>query len=256
MEASQTTDIERERSVGEILSVAFTMYRRYPLLFAALAVGVIAPYELAKLAVTGTGPFGGGGSGNAGALVLFELLYYVLVGPLISAFHVHAVVEIGAGRAPRFGPVALRGLRVLPVVAAAQIIAGILIALGFVALIVPGILLSLGWAVVAQTAAVDNDGWMPALRRSRKLTAGHYLHVFGLQLTIGLLTGFVGVVAGVSITGNAASVASVLVGIVVYTILASFTALTLAILYFDLCARESGPARSSIPEHGHPGDMY
>lgn len=251
----QTTDIERQRSVGEILSLALSMYRRYPLLFAALAVGVIAPYELAKLALTGAGPFGGGGSGDAGAIVLFELLYYVLVGPLISALHVHAVVEIGAGREPRLGPVALRGLRVLPVVAAAQIVAGILIALGFVALIIPGILLSLGWAVVAQTAAIDHEGWMSALGRSRKLTAGHYLHVFGLQLTIGLLTGLVGFVAGVSATGNAASVASVLIGIVVYTVLASFTALTLAILYFDLRARESGPARASTPEYEDLRDL-
>lgn len=255
MEASQTIDIERERSVGEILRGALGMYRRYPLLFAALAVGVIAPYELAKLAVTGAGPFGGSRSESTGAFVLFELLYYVLVGPLISALHVHAVVEIGAGRSPRFGSVALRGLRVLPVVAAAQIVAGILIALGFVALIIPGILLSLRWAVVAQTAAIDNEGWMPALGRSRKLTAGHYRHVFGLQLTIGLLTGLVGFGAGVSATGNATSVASVLIGIVVYTILASFTALTLAILYFDLRAREAGPARSSIPEYEHLRDL-
>jgi hypothetical protein len=255
VEASEATDIERERSVGEILSVALTMYRRYPLLFAALAVFVIAPYELAKLAVTGAGPFGGGGSGNAGALVLFELLYYVLVGPLISALHVHAVVEIGAGRAPRFGPVAQRGLRVLPVVAAAQVVAGILIAFGFLALIIPGILLSLGWAVVAQTAAVDNEGWMPALRRSRKLTAGHYLHVFGLLLTIGLLTGIVGLGAGVATIGSATSVASMLVGIAVYTLIASFTALTLAILYFDLRAREAGPARDSLAEYEHVRDL-
>ncbi len=255
MEASEATDIERERPVGEILSVALAMYRRYPLLFAALAVGVIAPYELAKLALTGAGPFGGGGSGNAGAIVLFELLYYVLVGPLISALHVHAVVEIGAGRAPRLGPVAQRGLRVLPVVAAAQVVAGILIALGFLALIIPGILLSLGWAVVAQTAAIDNEGWMPALGRSRKLTAGHYMHVFGLQLTIGLLTGLVGFLAGVATTGNATSVASVLIGIAVYTVLASFTALALAILYFDLRAREAGPARDSPAEYEHVRDL-
>jgi hypothetical protein len=255
VEASEATDIERERSVGEILSAALAMYRRYPLLFASLAVGVIAPYELAKLALTGAGPLGGGGSGDAGAIVLFELLYYVLVGPLISALHVHAVVEIGAGRAPRLGPVAQRGLRVLPVVAAAQVVAGILIALGFLALIIPGILLSLGWAVVAQTAAIDNEGWMPALGRSRKLTAGHYLHVLGLQLTIGLLTGLVGFLAGVATTGNATSVTTVLIGIAVYTVLASFTALSLAILYFDLRAREAGPGHDSLAEYEHVRDL-
>jgi hypothetical protein len=255
VEGSQAFELERERSVGEILRVALGLYRRYPLLFATLAIGVIAPYELAKLAVTGAGPFGEGGNGSAGTVALFELLYYVLVGPLISALHVHAVVDIGADRSPKLASVAVRGLRVLPVVAAAQIVAGILIALGFLALIIPGVILSLMWAVVAQTAAIDNEGWMGALGRSRKLTAGHYLHVFGLQLTVGLLTGLVGFVAGVSTTGNAAGAASVLAGILVYTILASFTALALAILYFDLRAREVRPARSSTPEYQHLRDL-
>jgi hypothetical protein len=240
VEASQAIDLARERSVGEILSAALDMYRRYPLLFVTLAVGVIAPYELARLAVTGDGPLGSRGSGNTGELVLFELIYYALVGPLISALHVHAVIEVGEGRRPKIGPVAMQGLRVLAVVAAAEIVAGILIALGFVALIVPGILLSLRWSVVAQTAAVDHEGWLPALRRSGKLTAGHYWHIFRVLLAIGVLTFLIAAIAG-ALTGggNSANVVSVVVGIAVYTVIASFGALTLAVLYFDLRAREA-----------------
>lgn len=253
MEASSTIDLARERSAVEILRTALSMYRRYPLLFATLAVGVIAPYELARLAVTGDGPLGSGGSANAGTLVLFELVYYALVGPLISALHVHAVIEIGEGRRPRLVPVALQGLRVLAVVAAAEIVAGILIALGFVALIIPGILLSLRWSVVAQTAAVDHEGWLPALRRSGKLTAGHYWHIFRVLLAIGVLTFLIGFVAGAFTGGgHSTSVASVLIGIVVYTIIASFGALILAVLYFDLRAREAGPRRDPFAGHGDP----
>ncbi len=240
MEGVPAIDLGRERSVGEILRAALDMYRRYPLLFATLAVGVIAPYELARLAVTGDGPLGSGGSGNAGTLIVFELVYYALVGPLISALHVHAVIEIGAGRRPRIGPVALQGLRVLAVVAAAEIIAGILIALGFVALIVPGIILGLRWSVVAQTAAVDHEGWLPALRRSAKLAAGNYGHIFRVLISIGLLTFLISVIAAAATGGGqSTSVAAVLVGIVVYTLIASFAALTLAVLYFDLRAREA-----------------
>jgi hypothetical protein len=253
VEASSAIDLRRERSASEILGAALVMYRRYPLLFATLAVGVIAPYELARLAVTGDGPLGSGGSVNAGTLVLFELIYYALVGPLISALHVHAVIEIGAGRKPRLGPVALQGLRVLAVVAAAEIVAGILIALGFVALIVPGIILSLRWSVVAQTAAVDHEGWLPALRRSAKLAAGHYWHIFRVLVAIGLLTFLIAVVTGAVVGGgHSTGVASVLIGIVVYTIIASFEALTLAVLYFDLRARETGPRRDPLPEYGDP----
>lgn len=255
MEASPAIDLGRERSALEIVRTALVMYRRHPLLFATLAVGVIAPYELARLASTGDGPLGSGGSASAGTLALFELIYYVLVGPLISALHVHAVIEIGAGRRPRLGPVALRGVRVLAVVAAAEIIAGILIALGFVAFIVPGILLSLRWAVVAQTAAVDHEGWLPALRRGAKLTAGHYWHIFRVLLAIGVLALPIAAVAGALVgDGRGTSVASVAIGIVVYTIIASFEALTLAVLYFDLRAREAGSRRDPLPEYGDPSD--
>lgn len=240
MEGPSAIDLNRERSALEILRAALATYRRYPLLFATLAVGVIAPYELVRLAVTGDGPLSTGGTGNTGTLALFELIYYVLVGPLISALHVHAVIEIGDGRKPRLGLVALQGLRVLAVVAAAEIIAGILIALGFIALIVPGIILSLRWAVVAQTAAVDHEGWLPALRRSRKLTAGHYWHVFRVLVSIGFLTYLIAAIAGAAVGGgHGTSVAAVLIGIAVYTIIASFGALILAVLYFDLRAREA-----------------
>jgi hypothetical protein len=244
VEASQAIDLGRERSVGEILRTTLSVYGRYPLLFTTLAVAVIAPFELLRLALTGNGPLGSGGS-KAGVLLLFELGYYVLVGPLISALHVHAVVEVGAGRRPALWSVAMRGLRVLPVVAAAEIIAGILIALGFLALIVPGVLLSIRWSVVAQTAAIDHEGWLPALGRSGRLAFGNYRHILGLLLAIYALTLVVGLLAGAAIgAGHGTSVASVAIGIAVYTLIASFSALTLAILYFDLRARATGPQSS------------
>ncbi len=249
MESSQAIDLGRERSVGQMLGAALDIYRRYPLLFATLAVCVIAPYELARLAVTGDGPFVSRGTGHTGALLLFEMVYYVLVGPLISALHVHAVVEIGEGRRPKLASVAVRGLSVLAVVAAAEISAGLLIVLGFIALVIPGILLSLRWSVVAQTAAIDNEGWLPALRRSGRLAAGHYMHIFGLLLAIGALTFVVGSVAGALTAGGGTGAVSVLIGIAVYTIIASFSALTLAILYFDLRAREAGSQRVSLSEN-------
>ncbi len=266
MEASSTIDLGRERSALEILRAALVVYGRHPILFATLAMGVIAPYELVRLAVTGVGPLGSGGKASEGTFLLFELIYYVLVGPLISALHVHAVIDMGEGRRPRIGQVALRGLGVLAVVAAAQIVAGILIGLGFIALIVPGVILSLRWSVVAQTAAVDHEGWLPALRRSRMLTAGHYWHIFRVLFAAGFLTfvvaATVGAVAG---DGRSASAVAVAVGIVVYTITASFEALTLAVLYFDLRAREAGPRVEALvgeeqigrstPEHQHLRDL-
>ena len=171
------------------------------------------------------------------------MLDTVLVGPLVSALHIHAVIDIGRGEQPQLGEVTVRALRVLPVVVAAVIASALMIALGFVALIVPGVLLALGWAVVAQVAAVDNDGWLPALRRSRELTRGHYRphlrpahhHGHAVRRDQRRRPGdparqHVGCRLG-------------RLGIATRTITASFSALTLALLYFDLRARGARRAR-------------
>jgi hypothetical protein len=130
-------DIGRQRSVGEILLATVRLYRRYPLLFAILALGVMAPFDLAVLAITGYGPLTHSNYGGRGISTLLLLLRSALVTSLISALHMHAVVSIGEGQKPRLGAVALRGVQVLPVVAAAEVITTCGTLLGFVALIVP-----------------------------------------------------------------------------------------------------------------------
>jgi hypothetical protein len=230
-------DLDQPRSVGEILAATLRLYRRYPLLFAILALGVVAPYELVVLAITGYGPLTQHES--VGIYYLLLLIRTVLITPLISALHIHAVVSIGEGRRPRLGTVALRGVQVLPVVAAAAVMSSLGIVLGYVALIVPGILLGLRWAVVAQAAALEHEGWLGALRSSGRLTHGHYWHVLGLILAAGALTVAVGLGARAIPLGSTSGVGSVTAGIVVETLVASFAALTLAVLYFDLRSRRA-----------------
>jgi hypothetical protein len=248
MEDPQPTELERPRTLGEILGGALDYYGRYPLLFMLLAAGVIAPYELAVLAATGAGPLAAQSHLSAGAQILLVLIDYAVVAPLISALYVHAVTVIGEGRRPEASQVAARGLRVLPDVTAAVIVAGLGIGLGIVALIIPGIILALRWSVVAQAAAIDRQGWLPALRRSGELTRGNYWHILGLLLITGLLAGAVTLAAGALPLGSTSGAASVAVGIVARTITASFSALTLAFLYFDLRARASGVSRPTGPD--------
>jgi hypothetical protein len=246
MDSPQPNEIERQRSVAEIIGEALDIYQRYPLLFITLALGVIAPYELAVLAATGLGPLSSQSHESPGVIVLLVVLDFALVGPLVSALHVHAVVLIGEGGRPRLAQVAARGLRVLPEVAAAVIAAGLGIGLGLLALIIPGVLLALRWSVVAQVAAVEHDGWLPSLSRSRELTRGHYLHILALIVTTGLLATGVNALVQAFPLGSGSGAVSVAVGIAARTLTASFTALTLSLLYFDLRARGAGtpPPRS------------
>jgi hypothetical protein len=252
MESSQPPEIERPRSLAEILAEALDIYQRYPVLVLTLALGVIGPYELAVLAATGEGPLATQAHQKAGVTILLVLLNYAFVAPLISALLIYAVIVIGAGHSPRLTQVAARGLRVLPEVAAAVIAAGFGIGLGLL-LIIPGILLALRWSVVAQVAAVDHEGWLPALRRSGELARGHYWHIAGLILITALLTGGVELAAAAIPLGSTSGAVSVALGILARTITASFTALTLALLYFDLRAR-SARVTSTVGNQQPPRD--
>ena len=74
-----------------------------------------------------------------------------------------------------------------------------------------------------------------------------------MLLAIGFLTFVVAAIAGaLAGGGNNTGVLSALIGIVVYTIIASFAALTLAVLYFDLRAREAGPRPDPFAGYADP----
>jgi hypothetical protein len=229
-------DVLRPRSVAQILGAALSLYRRYPVLFIVLALAVTAPYELVVLAALGTAPIGGR-SNNASTAVILVLVDVALVGPLISALYAHAVVAISRNERPRFVTVASRVARVLPVVVAAQIVAGIGIGVGLLAFIIPGIYLLIRWAVVAQAAALEHPDWLGALRRSGELVRGHFLHVFGVVVITTAVNLGLSEAAG-AVSGSRTGAADVIIGIAVGTIIRSFAALTTALLYFDLLSRE------------------
>ena len=131
---------------------------------------------------------------------------------------------------------------------------GIGIFLGLLVFVIPGILLALGWAVVAQAAALERVGWLDALRSSRRLTEDHYWHIFGLLILVGIVNDglFLG---GRSLPlGNTEDPISVVGGIAIATVLASISALTLALLYFDLRARPQ-PAHKGAHEHRDLRDL-
>jgi hypothetical protein len=251
----ESLTLDRERSIWQIIGGALALYWRYPLLFLALAAAVIVPYELFVLAVTGAGPLAHGRHRAFEITLLVGLVDFSLAGPLISALHVHAVVLAGEGRTPRLLTVARRGLRVLPVVAAAEIVANVGIWLGLFALLIPGIALLMRWSVVAQTAAVDHEGWIAALRRSWRLTSRNAWRIFVLVTLCGGLTFAIHLGAEAIPLGSTSGVGSVAVGIALDTVLASLTALIVAFLYFDLRARETKPHRRPINEYQYVRDL-
>lgn len=266
MDERPILEIERARSAFDLVGAAIDLYRRYPWLFPTLAFAVVVPYQLIVLVATGTGPLGGAGL-SVGTSILLLAIEGFVINPVVSALLVHAVDDAREGHDPTLGSVARRGLITLPVVIAAAIIASLGIAAGFLLLIVPGVILSLRWAVVAQSAALDQESWVDALRRSAELTDKNYLHIFGLQLLVGLISGGAFYLVGLGFDPETTTAASFIVGTVVAVFIRSFTALATALLFFDLRARlrmspsarqaAREPRSSSghiVPPSGHPLD--
>lgn len=246
-------DLGRERSVGTILRSTLGLYRDYPWLFLLLALAVIAPWDLIKLGITGAGPFGHLRHTSFLERQPLDLLNIALIDPLISALHIHAVVVIGKGQRPRLAAVARKGVRVLPTVGIAALVAGVAIEIGFLALVIPGLILWVRLSVVAQAAAVEQGGVRAALRRGWRLTRFDQGHVFGLLLVVGFLVGGPSLGALALINGSGSSPGVFVLGVVINTIVVSFTALTTALLYFDLQARELHPQNPR--EHQYTRDL-
>jgi hypothetical protein len=231
-------DLTRDRSAAEIVRSTLGLYGDYPWLFLILALMVMAPWDLAKLAATGISPLGHAAHVGFVERESLDVLDLLLVSPLISAMHVHAVVAIGDAQRPRLGAVASKGLRVLPVVGVSALIAGVGVEIGLLALVIPGIVLWIRLSVVAQAAAIERGGVRDALRSSWRLTRDHGSHIFGLFLVFAIPGLGIALGARALGAGSSASAGNVALGIAVNTIIVSFTALATALLYFDLRARQ------------------
>lgn len=241
------------RSVPGLIAEAFGLYRRYPGLFLALAAGVIVPYQLIVLATTGADPYNRATSLSFAASQLLVLIDWILVNPLVSALHVHAVADIEEGLTPQIGAVARRGLAVLPVVAGAALVAGLGIVGGLILLVVPGVIFFLRWHVVAQAAAIERVGGRRALRRSWSLTEANVLRVLFFFICIGVIS-LVPSVPLARVFGHHHTTAiAFLIGTAVQVLIVSFTALATALLYYDLrCRREILAAERSGTEPPGP----
>jgi hypothetical protein len=245
MDGRTNLDLDRPRSIGEMLTAAFALYRRLPILFLAFAAIIVVPYELIVLVTTGAGPLAQGHLGffaSKGLLIADSFI----VTPLISALHVHAVREVGAGRRPTFGTTFRQSLPRLPVVAVAAGISGVAIGLGSLAFLIPGLLVMAIWPVVAQAAALEDGGPIDALRHSFNLTRGYRWHALGLVICAGLVAGIPWLVLFVALGHTTTTAGTFVVGTAVQVALRSFDALATGLLYFDLVAR----SRYGAPDPG------
>jgi hypothetical protein len=222
-------DLSSPRTVGHILDAAFRVYSRRPLLFISLAAIVLIPYGVATVLVAH--------AKHVSAATDFVILLadLAVVNPFVSALQMQAVMDLGSGNRPAVSDVIRRGVRVLPVVAAADIVAGIIEFAGLLVFVIPGVFAAIRLAVVAPAAAAERISWPDALRRSAGLTRGNSWRVLGLLAIQGVLS-----YLALSIE-SASSIAVAIAGAALWVVAQSFCTLLINLLYFDLRARKVAP---------------
>jgi hypothetical protein len=108
---------------------------------------------------------------------------------VMSSFLYYGYCEKVADQSRRHADVSVSGAlldtwHVLPMLITASIVAGLLVAIGFLLLILPGIYLACRFALIAPTSSFEHAWPRRALRRSYELTRGHFWFVAATAVTM------------------------------------------------------------------------
>lgn len=213
--------------VGSVLRRVVEVYRDQFTLLIPAALVVFVPVALLNGLVLTTGG-------------ILASLAVAAIGVVATYWYqgmvVEAVRDILDGRRDHdVGSLVRSALPVVGPLIVAGLLAGVAIAIGFVLLIVPGLFLLTIWAVLAPVIVVERTGALAAFGRSRELVRGHGWQVFGVILTLFLLT----FVASAIVQGILIAIADNFVGrflaeLIVRVLVSPLSAIAAAVLYFEL----------------------
>jgi hypothetical protein len=224
---------------GEVIGSALEIYREQASVLVPAAIAVFAIVAAARLLLTG----------GAGGLVS-------LVALVIATFYQGMVVElvrdVQDGRRDSSVGQLFRGVApiVLPLIGL-SILLGIGVTIGFILIIVPGLFLMTIWSVAAPALVVERHGVFAAFGRSRELVRGHGWQVFGVILVVIGLSIAVAIVVAI-IASGLGTVGIAIAQWILDILLAPFTGLIGAVLYFSLRRVHGELATTETPTGGQP----
>lgn len=226
----------RPRTLGEILSEAFRIYRENATQLIVIVAIVVVPLSFVSAVIVRL--FGDPEDRSFG-VTLAALLVGAAIGVIIWAI-LQAAMLRGAAQATIGDPVDIEasyrwGLARFGSVLLVALLVGIVVGVGFLLLIIPGFIFLVFLSVSEPALIVENRRGTEAMSRSWNLVRGNFWHALVVILVAAIITG---VIQGIlsAIGGDNWFVAWIFTAIA-QIITAPFTALVTVLLYLDLRAR-------------------
>ena len=241
----------RPRTLGEVLSAAFSVYKNnaanlllivavvvVPLSFlGALSIQVVAAPKRHLVEIFGHTTVVESRTFVVGVVAA---IIAVAIGVIISAV-LQAAILRGAAQATIGDPVDIGssyrwGFRRLGSVLLVALLVGITVGVGFLLLVIPGIIFLVFFSVSVPALVIENRRGTEAMKRSWHLVSGSFWHALGVIVVAAIITGLVSGIIG-AIGGSAWFLHWIFTAIA-QIITAPFAALVSVLLYLDLRARK------------------
>jgi hypothetical protein len=243
-------------TAGEILDVAFGIYRRHLSTLITISVLLIAlPLLLFGAGIGAMTPAMYGNPASLLGTLLLMLCVYLVLAQFAMGASVLVIGEGYLGRPFTAGEAIRRTVPKLGALVATALLVGLLAFLGFMLLVIPGIILSCGLVVTTQVVMLEAPGGATAaMGRAWSLTRGFRWRMFLLLLVSFVLT-FV-VVIGVNVLvevvfgllgasvragqspGLTATLAGQAVQLIANTVVTPLPYCILTVAYYDLRVRK------------------
>jgi hypothetical protein len=250
----ENKNIQRELSIGEILTQTFNLYSRnfahYPVPF--LVAGILTGLVTIVVRLAIVIPEAPANPTSQLLLAWFPTFIVAstmsfflsgIVSWIVNSFTTGITTKFTSdflerGQANLQTSLNFTLTKLLPLLAT-SIVTGILIVLGFVALIVPGIILALMFSLVYPVIMLEGTGILVGLSRSRVLVSNRWLKTLGLLLVVGIIVATVNGVA-VLIAGQFGIVAPLISGILT-AFITPIVPIATTLYYYSMKARTLPP---------------
>ncbi len=254
---SEEPRITEELSIGDLISRTFHLFARdfesYFVVF--LVVGIVT--GVLSTALSGVIVISSLPSGAPTSQVL-SYLAGVLELAVLTAIVSWIVGSVATGAAVRMASVVIQGgqadwnasvkftfSKIIPIWIV-ELVVGLIVFLGVLALIVPGIILYIMFSLAVPVLLIEGTDILPSMARSRKLVGNRWLKTFGYLLIIGIVMGIASLIVGV--IGGLFGPASTVVKDALSALYMPILPIGLTVYYYSNAARlEPPPAQPVAP---------